>query len=98
MQRRPSVAARERAGRQISAFARSSGRNTIHPYLNMEKEIEELKKLHQFYLYHDYKTGEIAKKLNVSPRTVRRWLSGKTKPSDEKLKQIRKFLDEKRQK
>ena len=62
----------------------------------MEKELQELKELHQFYLYHDYKTGEIAKKLNVSTRTVQRWLSGKTTPSEKKLKQIRKLLNKKR--
>lgn len=60
------------------------------------KELEELKKLHNFYLYVDYKTSEIAKRLNVSPRTIRRWLSGKTKPDEEKLKEIRKYLEEKK--
>jgi transcriptional regulator with XRE-family HTH domain len=58
----------------------------------MEKELEELKKLHQFYLYYDYKTIDIARKLNVSKKTVQRWLSGKTKPTEEKLKEIRKLL------
>jgi len=62
----------------------------------MEKEIEELNRLHQFYLYHDYKTAQIARQLNVSPRTVQRWLSGRTKPNDEKLREIRRFLDQKR--
>ena len=64
----------------------------------MEKELQELKELHQFYLYHDYKTGEIARELNVSTRTVQRWLSGKATPSEEKLKQIRKLLNKKRRK
>jgi len=62
----------------------------------MEKELQELKELHRFYLYYDYKTGEIAKELNVSARTVQRWLSGKATPSEEKLKQIRKLLHKKR--
>ncbi|MCK4802501.1 helix-turn-helix transcriptional regulator, partial [bacterium] len=62
----------------------------------MEKELQELKELHQFYLYYDYKTGEIARELNVSTRTVQRWLSGKAIPSEEKLKQIRKLLNKKR--
>jgi len=61
----------------------------------MEKEIEELKEPHRFYIYHDYKTGEIAKELNVSTRTVQRWLSGKTTPSEKKLKQLRKLLHKK---
>jgi len=58
----------------------------------MEKEIEELKKLHQFYLYHDYKTIDIARELNVSKKTVQRWFAGKTRPSEEKLKEIRRLL------
>ena len=62
----------------------------------MEKELQELKELHQFYLYHDYKTAEIARELGVSTRTVQRWLSGKAIPSEKKLKQIRKLLDKKR--
>ena len=61
----------------------------------MAKEIEELRKRHQFYIYHDYKTGEIARHLKVSRRTVQRWLTGKTRPSEEKLKEIKKLLDEK---
>jgi transcriptional regulator with XRE-family HTH domain len=62
----------------------------------MQKEIEGLKKLHQFYLYHDYKTVDIARDLNVSTRTVQRWLSGKTTPTEGKLNEIRKLLEEKR--
>ena len=64
----------------------------------MEKELQELKELHQFYLYHDYKTAEIARELNVSTRTVQRWFSGKARPSEKKLKQIRKLLNKKRRK
>ncbi len=64
----------------------------------MEKELQELKELHRFYLYHDYKTGEIAKELGVSARTVQRWLSGRASPSEKKLKQIRKLLNKKRRK
>lgn len=79
-------------------FVTGPGRNKIHSFLTMKKEIEELKELHHFYLYHDYKTHDIAKELNVNPRTVRRWLSGKTRPTDAKLTQIRKFLDHKRRK
>jgi len=61
----------------------------------MEKELGELKELHQFYLYHDYKTGQLARELGVSRRTVQRWFSGKARPSAQKLKQIRKLLDKK---
>jgi len=62
----------------------------------MEKELQQLKELHQFYLYHDYKTGKIARELGVSRRTVQRWFSGKARPTDEKLNQIRKLLNRKR--
>ncbi len=62
----------------------------------MEKELDELKQLHQFYLYHHYKTGDIAKELGVSRRTVQRWFSGKARPTDEKLNQIRKLLNRER--
>ncbi len=61
----------------------------------MDKELEELKKLHKFYLYSDYRTKDIAEKLDVSARTIQRWLKGKTKPSEEKLKQIRQYLAQK---
>ena len=61
----------------------------------MEKEIEELRKLHQFYLYRDYKTGEIAKYLGVSRMTVWRWLKGKNKPNVKKLRRIRRYLEKK---
>ncbi|NIM04022.1 helix-turn-helix domain-containing protein [bacterium] len=64
----------------------------------MEKELQDLKELHQFYLYHDYKTGEIARELGVSKRTVQRWFSSKARPSQKKLKEIRKLLSKKRRK
>lgn len=62
----------------------------------MDKELEEFKKLHKFYLYSDYRTKDIAKRLNVSPRTIQRWLKGKTKPNEEKLRRIREYLAEKK--
>lgn len=58
----------------------------------MDKELEEFIKLHKFYLYSDYKTKDIAKRLNVSPRTIQRWLKGKTGPDEAKLKEIREYL------
>jgi len=64
----------------------------------MEKELQELKELHQFYLYHHYKTAEIAREIGVSKRTVQRWFSRKTRPSEKKLNQIRKLLIKKRRK
>ncbi len=64
----------------------------------MEKELQQLKELHRFYLYHDYKTGEIAREMGVSRRTVQRWLSGKSRPSEKKLNQLGKLLNKKRRK
>jgi len=63
----------------------------------MEEELEELKKLHQFFLYSDYKTGEIAKYVGVSKMTVWRWLKGRNKPNIKKLRKIRKYLEKKRE-
>lgn len=62
----------------------------------MIKEIEEFRELHKVYLYVDYKISDLAKRLNVSRKTVERWLSGKAQPSKEQLKEIRKYLDEKK--
>ncbi len=62
----------------------------------MAKEIEEFRELHKIYLYVDYKISDLAKRLNVSRKTVGRWLSGKAQPSKEQLKEIRKYLDEKK--
>ena len=62
----------------------------------MAKEIEEFRELHKVYLYVDYKISDLAKRLNVSRKTVERWLSGKAQPNKEQLKEIRKYLDEKK--
>lgn len=62
----------------------------------MVKEIEEFRELHKIYLYVDYKISDLAKRLNVSRKTVERWLSGKAQPNKEQLKEIRKYLDEKK--
>ena len=58
----------------------------------MAKEIEEFRELHKIYLYVDYKISDLAKRLNISRRTVERWLSGKAQPSKEQLKEIGKYL------
>ena len=59
----------------------------------MEKELEEWFKLHKFYM-GDYQTKDLAEYLKVSPRTIQRWLKEKTKPSEEQLAQISKYLAE----
>lgn len=61
----------------------------------MEKELEEWYNLHKFYKYADYLTKELADFLRVSPRTVQRWIKGKTKPSRKKLLLISRYLAEK---
>ena len=61
----------------------------------MEKELEEWLRLHSFYKYSDYRTKDLAGFLNVSPRTIQRWIKGKTKPSKQKLALIGRFLSEK---
>lgn len=57
-----------------------------------QKPLEEFKKLHNIYLYSDYKIKDLARYLNISRRTVERWLSGKYSPSEEKLKKINEYL------
>ncbi len=62
----------------------------------MAKEIDEFRELHKIYLYVDYKINDLAKRLNISRKTVERWLSSKAQPNKEQLKEIRKYLDEKK--
>lgn len=60
----------------------------------MEKELEEWYQLHKFYYnMGEYQTKDLASYLNVSTRTLQRWLKGKTQPDKEQLNQIRRYLD-----
>lgn len=60
----------------------------------MEKELEEWYKLHKFHFYAgSYETKDLANYLKVSPRTIQRWLKGKSKPDPEELAQIKRYLD-----
>ncbi|MFC1646275.1 helix-turn-helix domain-containing protein [Candidatus Omnitrophota bacterium] len=61
----------------------------------MNKELEEWYKLHEFYKYFDYLTKDLADYLKVNPRTVQRWIKGKTSPSKKRLSQIKRYLAEK---
>ena len=61
----------------------------------MKKELEEWYKLHKFYKYSDYLTKDLADYLKVSPRTVQRWIKGKTNLSKKELLQIKRYLAEK---
>ena len=61
----------------------------------MDNELEEWYKLHQFHFYAgSYQTSDLAKFLGVSPRTIQRWLKVKTKPNKQQLAQIGKYLQE----
>jgi len=65
----------------------------------MDKELEEWYNLHKFHLYSgSYETKDLANFLDVSPRTIQRWLKEKTKPSKEQLAQIKRYLAEKESK
>lgn len=59
----------------------------------MDKELEEWDKLHKFHFYSgSYETKDLAKYLGVSPRTIQRWFKGKTKPRNEQLARIKRYL------
>jgi len=61
----------------------------------MEKELEEWHRLHKFHLYSgSYETKDLANFLRVTPRTIQRWLKGKTKPTKAQLAQINRYLAE----
>ncbi|MBU2541241.1 MAG: helix-turn-helix domain-containing protein [Candidatus Omnitrophica bacterium] len=60
----------------------------------MEKELQEWYKLHKFYFYtNSYQTKDLARYLGVSTRTIQRWLKEKTKPGEEQLKLIKRYLE-----
>lgn len=59
------------------------------------EELEEWYRLHIFYWGYNYLTKELAEFLSVTPRTIQRWIKGKTKPSEEKLNLIKKYLRKK---
>lgn len=47
----------------------------------MDKELEKWLKLHQFHLYSgNYETKDLAHYLGVTPRTIERWIIGKSRP------------------
>ncbi|UCD15585.1 MAG: helix-turn-helix transcriptional regulator [Candidatus Omnitrophota bacterium] len=64
----------------------------------MEKELAEWHKLHTFYQGCDYQTKELADYLKVSCRTIQRWLKGTTQPPDKKLRRIKEYLANKKEK
>jgi len=60
----------------------------------MENELKAWQELHKFYMYNNYLTKDLAAYLKVSPRTIQRWLKGKTHPNQEGLSLIKKYLRE----
>ena len=62
----------------------------------MGNAIQEFKRLHELYGGFDCQTKELAKYLDVSTRTVQRWMKGKTVPSDGEMKKIKAYLTTKR--
>ena len=62
----------------------------------MDKELQEWYQLHEFYMYSgSYQTKELAEFLDVTERTIQRWLKEKTKPNAEQLARIGKYLQTK---
>lgn len=60
----------------------------------MEKELQKWLELHKFYRYNAYLTKDLSEYLKVSPRTIQRWVKGKTKPKQRQLELIGKYLEE----
>lgn len=59
----------------------------------MEKELEEWYKLHKFHFYMgQYQTKDLAGYLEVSTRTIQRWLNNRSKPNKEQLAKIKQYL------
>ena len=56
------------------------------------KELEEWEKLHNFYMGSDYLTKDLADFLNVTSKTIQRWLKGSSRPSKKKLEKIKIYL------
>ena len=61
----------------------------------MDPILEEWLKLHKFYKGFDFLTKDLAEYLNVSPRTIQRWIKDKTSPKAEKLAKIKSYLERK---
>ncbi len=60
----------------------------------MNSSLEELKKLHEFYMYGRYSKLGISIALGVDRRTVRRWFQGKNPPSEKHQKIISKLVED----
>lgn len=56
------------------------------------RPLEKWKKCHAFYLYFRFSTTSLAKYLNVSRRTIDRWVKGEKKPNRYKQALICEYL------
>ncbi|OGX31598.1 MAG: hypothetical protein A3G37_04110 [Omnitrophica WOR_2 bacterium RIFCSPLOWO2_12_FULL_46_30] len=80
-------------GRNSRAF----GKDFLREAPKMDRELECWLNLHNFYLYSgSYETKNLADYLAVTPRTIERWIKGKTKPKKEQLARIKRYLEAKR--
>lgn len=61
----------------------------------MDPILEEWLKLHKFYKGWDFLTKDLAKYLNVCPRTIQRWIRGQTQPNAKELAKIKDYLERK---
>ncbi|MBU1121137.1 MAG: helix-turn-helix domain-containing protein [Candidatus Omnitrophica bacterium] len=61
----------------------------------MDKNLEIWHKFHAFYQGSDYKTKDLADCLEVSCRTIQRWLKDTTTPPLDKLQLLCKYLSQK---
>jgi len=61
----------------------------------MDPILEKWFKLHKFYKGWDFFTKDLAEYLNVSPRTIQRWIKGETNPSAKKLAKIKMYFEKK---
>ena len=61
----------------------------------MEKELQEWYELHKYYHYCDYLTKDLAEYMQISPRTIQRWIKGKTNPNIRELRLIKRYLSKK---
>lgn len=59
-----------------------------------QKELREFKELHNFYRSH-YTVSGLSKRLGISRDTIYRWLNCEAEPNEDRLRQLRKYLDEK---
>jgi len=58
----------------------------------MNKHLEELKRLHEYFKTDRHSKIGIARALRVDRRTIRRWFLGKSAPTEKHLKAIETLI------